>query len=29
MIASILHSLEVPLEEDVASWPPEGQRPRR
>ena len=25
MIASILHSLEVPLEEDVSSWPPEGQ----
>jgi alkylhydroperoxidase family enzyme len=29
MIASILHSLEVPLEEDVAGWPPDGQPPRR
>ncbi|PXX09896.1 carboxymuconolactone decarboxylase family protein [Mycolicibacterium moriokaense] len=29
MIASILHSLEVPLEDGVASWPPEGQPPSR
>src|SRR5262245_43021131 len=29
MIASILHSLEVPLEEDVSSWPPDGQPPSR
>ena len=29
MIASILHSLEVPLEEGVASWPPDGQPPSR
>ena len=29
MIASILHSLEVPLEEGVASWPPGGQPPSR
>ena len=29
MIASILHSLEVPLEEGVASWPPDGHRPSR
>jgi alkylhydroperoxidase family enzyme len=28
MIASILHSLDVPLEEGVASWPPDGRRPR-
>jgi alkylhydroperoxidase family enzyme len=27
MIASILHSLKVPLEEGVDSWPPEGQPP--
>ena len=27
MIASILHSLKVPLEEGVDSWPPDGQRP--
>lgn len=27
MIASILHSLEVPLEEGVASWPPDGRAP--
>jgi alkylhydroperoxidase family enzyme len=27
MIASILHSLEVPLEEGVSSWPPDGQPP--
>jgi alkylhydroperoxidase family enzyme len=29
MIASILHSLEVPLEDDVSSWPPDGQPPSR
>jgi alkylhydroperoxidase family enzyme len=29
MIASILHSLEIPLEDGVASWPPEGQPPSR
>jgi alkylhydroperoxidase family enzyme len=29
MIASILHSIEVPLEDGVAGWPPEGQPPRR
>src|SRR5690349_11696342 len=29
MIASILHSLEVPLEDDVRGWPPDGQPPRR
>jgi alkylhydroperoxidase family enzyme len=27
MVATILHSLEVPLEDDVASWPPDGQPP--
>jgi len=27
MIASILHSLEVPLEDGVLSWPPDGRRP--
>lgn len=27
MIASILHSLEVPLEDGVASWPPDGRSP--
>ena len=27
MIASILHSLGVPLEEGVASWPPDGDPP--
>jgi alkylhydroperoxidase family enzyme len=27
MIASILHSLEVPLEDGVSSWPPDGRRP--
>jgi alkylhydroperoxidase family enzyme len=27
MIASILHSLQVPLEDDVASWPPDGRAP--
>jgi hypothetical protein len=29
MIASILHSLQVPLEDGVASWPPDGQTPTR
>jgi alkylhydroperoxidase family enzyme len=29
MIASILHSLDVPLEDGVASWPPDGQPPSR
>jgi alkylhydroperoxidase family enzyme len=29
MIASMLHSLEVPLEEGVAGWPPDGQPPSR
>ena len=28
MIASILQSLQVPLEEGVASWPPDGQSPQ-
>jgi alkylhydroperoxidase family enzyme len=27
MVASILQSLEVPLEEGVASWPPDGRSP--
>jgi alkylhydroperoxidase family enzyme len=27
MVASILHSLQVPLEDGVASWPPDGQAP--
>lgn len=27
MVASILHSLRVPLEDDVASWPPDGRAP--
>ena len=27
MVASILQSLEVPLEEGVASWPPDGHSP--
>jgi alkylhydroperoxidase family enzyme len=27
MVASILQSLKVPLEDDVASWPPDGQPP--
>jgi alkylhydroperoxidase family enzyme len=27
MVASILHSLKVPLEEGVASWPPDGRSP--
>jgi alkylhydroperoxidase family enzyme len=27
MVASILHSLEVPLEDGVSSWPPDGQSP--
>jgi alkylhydroperoxidase family enzyme len=29
MIASILHSLQVPLEDGVASWPPDGVPPHR
>lgn len=28
MVASILHSLEVPLEDGVSSWPPDGLSPR-
>jgi alkylhydroperoxidase family enzyme len=27
MVASILHSLKVPLEHGVVSWPPEGVSP--
>jgi alkylhydroperoxidase family enzyme len=27
MVASILHSLQVPLEEGLASWPPDGRAP--
>jgi alkylhydroperoxidase family enzyme len=27
MVASILHSLQVPLEDGVASWPPDGLAP--
>jgi alkylhydroperoxidase family enzyme len=27
MVASILHSLQVPLEDGVASWPPDGRQP--
>ncbi|MGA9490639.1 MAG: carboxymuconolactone decarboxylase family protein [Mycobacterium sp.] len=27
MVSSILKSLEVPLEDDVVSWPPDGQSP--
>jgi alkylhydroperoxidase family enzyme len=27
MIASILHSLQVPLEDGVSSWPPDGRAP--
>lgn len=27
MVASILHSLKVPLEDDVTSWPPDGTAP--
>ena len=29
MVASILHSLQVPLDDGLASWPPDGQPPRR
>jgi len=29
MIASMLRSLEVPLEDGVSSWPPDGQPPSR
>jgi alkylhydroperoxidase family enzyme len=28
MVASILHSLQVPLEDGLASWPPDGQPPK-
>jgi alkylhydroperoxidase family enzyme len=28
MVSSILQSLQVPLEDDVASWPPDGLPPR-
>jgi alkylhydroperoxidase family enzyme len=28
MVATILQSLEVPLEDDVLSWPPDGEPPR-
>ncbi len=27
MVASILHSLQVPLEDGLASWPPDGRAP--
>jgi alkylhydroperoxidase family enzyme len=27
MVSSILHSLQVPLEEGVSSWPPDGRSP--
>jgi alkylhydroperoxidase family enzyme len=27
MVASILHSLQVPLEDGVTSWPPDGRQP--
>lgn len=27
MVASIVHSLRVPLEDDLASWPPDGRPP--
>jgi alkylhydroperoxidase family enzyme len=27
MVASILHSLRVPLEDDLTSWPPDGKAP--
>jgi hypothetical protein len=27
MIATILHSLQVPLDDGVTSWPPDGQVP--
>ena len=27
MVASMLHSLGVPLEDGVASWPPDGRSP--
>ncbi|EUA22623.1 carboxymuconolactone decarboxylase family protein [Mycobacterium xenopi 3993] len=29
MIASILHSLQIPLEDGLESWPPDGQQPTR
>jgi alkylhydroperoxidase family enzyme len=28
MVASILHSLRVPLEDGLMSWPPDGQPPK-
>ncbi len=28
MVSSILQSLQVPLEEDIVSWPPDGRQPR-
>jgi alkylhydroperoxidase family enzyme len=27
MVSSILQSLQVPLEDDIVSWPPDGQQP--
>lgn len=27
MVSSVLHSLQVPLEDDLASWPPDGTAP--
>ena len=27
MISSILRSLEIPVEEGTASWPPDGKQP--
>jgi hypothetical protein len=27
MVASILRTLDVPLEDGVASWPPDGRAP--
>lgn len=29
MISTLLHSLEIPLEDGVAGWPPDGQPPSR
>jgi alkylhydroperoxidase family enzyme len=29
MVSSILQSLQVPLEDDIVSWPPDGQSPSR
>ena len=28
MISSLLRSLEIPLEDGVEPWPPDGQQPR-